>query len=281
MAQEGCISTGASLFLFPNGSLKIGPQYKFEPKALSLQKISTIKNKDMDKSIYKDIETRFDNEVTAYSNLETGQSTIIDAPLALEVVTEAAKRIVPHARRIVDIGCGAGNYTMKMLQKIPNLECTLVDLSRPMLEKARERVSSATNAEITVMHEDFRTAPLAKESFDIALAGAVLHHLRDDKDWESAFAKLYSILKKGGCLMISDLIVEDVKVLDDYSRERFADHLERIGGKEFRINHLLAVAREDTPRTMTYQLELMKKVGFSQVNILHKNACFGSFCGIK
>ncbi len=237
--------------------------------------------KVMDKSTTRDMETRFDKEVMAYSNLETGQSTIIDAPLALEVVTEAAKRIVPQAGRIVDIGCGAGNYTMKMLQKIPNLECTLVDLSRPMLEKALERVSSATNAEITVMHEDFRTAPLAEESFDIALAGAVLHHLRDDNDWEMGFAKLYSILKPGGCLMISDLIVEDVKVIDDYSRERFAGHLERIAGREFMKNHLLAVEREDTPRTMTYQLELMKKVGFRQVNILHKNACFGSFCGIK
>ncbi len=235
----------------------------------------------MDRLTTGEIETRFDNDVQTYSNLETGQSSIIDAPLALEVVTEAAKRIVPGARRIVDIGCGAGNYTMKMLQKIPNLDCTLVDLSGRMLEKAHERVSAATEGDITVVHGDFRTAELAAESFDIALAGAVLHHLRDDKDWEHAFAKLYSILKPGGCLMISDLILEDVDVLNEYSRERFADHLEKIGGKEYRVNHLLAVDREDTPRTMTYQLELMKRVGFRQVNILHKNACFGSFCGIK
>jgi len=40
----------------------------------------------------------------------------------------------------LDIGCGAGNYTLKMLTKVANLNCTLVDLSEPMVEKTKSRV---------------------------------------------------------------------------------------------------------------------------------------------
>lgn len=235
----------------------------------------------MEKATIKEIERRFDNDVETFSNLNTGQSALMDARLILEVTTEAAKRIIPNAHNILDIGCGAGNYTMMMLQKISNLNCTLVDLSSRMLEKANERVSKSTNGKVTVVHGDIRSVELPSESFDIILAGAVLHHLRDDEDWEKVFTKLYHVLKPGGCFMISDLITQNVEVLNAYSRERFCKHLEEIGGTVYRDIHIQAVEREDTPRSIFYQLDLMKRVGFTQVDILHKNACFASFCGIK
>ncbi len=235
----------------------------------------------MEKASTKEIAARFDSDVATFANLATGQTSIIDAPLALELATEAARRIAPAATDILDIGCGAGNYALMMLQKLPAANCTLVDLSEKMLAAAVERVSAAAKGKITAIHGDIRTVELKAGSFDIILAGAVLHHLRGDSDWQQVFAKLYAVLKPGGCLMISDLIKQDIGVLEDYSRERFGEHLEKIGGKTFREEHLKAVEREDTPRTMTFQLELMRKVGFSQTDILHKNACFGTFCGIK
>ena len=40
------------------------------------------------------------------------------------------------ARQVLDVGCGAGNYTLKLLERLPNLDVTLIDLSLPMLERA-------------------------------------------------------------------------------------------------------------------------------------------------
>jgi len=34
---------------------------------------------------------------------------------------------------------------------------------------------------------------------------------------------------------------------------------------------------EDTPRTLSYQLELMKQVGFSKTMVLHKHFNFAAF----
>jgi|TARA_R110002050_G_scaffold79664_3_gene170278 tRNA (cmo5U34)-methyltransferase len=235
----------------------------------------------MKKSSVAEIRERFDKDVERFSNLDTGQLTTIDAKISLELITEAARRIVPNAEQLLDIGCGAGNYSLKMLSKLPNLECTLVDLSDPMLDKAYERVSEQTNKKVHVVKGDIREVPLKQNYFDIILAGAVLHHLRDDQDWETTFKKIYGILKPGGCFMISDLITQDTEILNNYTWERYGDYLEELGGKDYRKKVLDYVDKEDSPRSMNYQLDLMKKLGFSKVEILHKNMCFGAFGGIK
>lgn len=235
----------------------------------------------MKKSTTQEIRERFDNDVERFSNLETGQVATIDATISLELITEASKRIVPNAKNVLDVGCGAGNYTLKMLSKVPNLNASLVDLSFPMLERAFERVSQETSGNVEILQGDIREVPLPENHFDIILAGAVLHHLRDDQDWETTFTKLFRSLKPGGCLMISDLITQDTDLLNDYTWQRYGDYLEGVGGKEYRQKVLDYIEKEDTPRSMNYQLDLMKKVGFSKVEILHKNMCFGAFCGIK
>ncbi len=99
----------------------------------------------MNKSTVAEIRQRFDKDVERFSNLDTGQVSTIDARISLELTTEAAKRMVPQAENLLDIGCGAGNFTLMMLSKIKNQHCTLVDLSMPMLEKAFNRVSGRNN----------------------------------------------------------------------------------------------------------------------------------------
>lgn len=235
----------------------------------------------MNKSTVEEIRERFDNDVERFSNLNTGQLSTIDAQISLELITEASKRISPKAENLLDVGCGAGNYTLMMLSKIPNLRCTLVDLSKPMLEKALERVSQRTSKQVEALQGDIREVELKENHYDIILAGAVLHHLRDDHDWERTFSKFYKLLKWGGCLMISDLITQDTELLNEYTWERYGDYLEGLGGKEYRLKVLDYVEKEDSPRSMNYQLDLMKKVGFGKVEILHKNMCFGAFGGIK
>jgi len=235
----------------------------------------------MKKSTVKEIKERFDNDVERFSNIETGQVATMDAVLSLELITETAKRIVPKAKDLLDIGCGAGNYTLKMLSKIPYLHCTLNDLSAPMLEKAKERLNNTSAKSIATIQGDIREIELEEDNFCLIMAGAVLHHLRDDKDWEDTFTKLYKILKPGGCLMISDFITQEIEPINEYMSERFASYLEGLNGKEYQQKVFNYIAKEDTPRSMTYQLELMKKVGFKKTEILHKNTCFGTFCGVK
>lgn len=235
----------------------------------------------MEKSSIAEIRERFDNDVERFSNINTGQVSTIDAKLALDIITDTAKKIVPDAKNLLDIGCGAGNYTIKMLHKIPYLNCTLVDLSKPMLDKATERLSKEKVQSITAIQNDIREADLEENHYDIILAGMVLHHLRDDQDWENTFKKLYRLLKSGGSLMISDMVTQENNKIQEHIWSKYGHYLEQTGGKEYQQKVFAYTAKEDSPRPLTYQLNLMKKVGFKYSEVLHKNLCFSAYCGIK
>ncbi|WP_210464572.1 class I SAM-dependent methyltransferase [Rufibacter roseolus] len=234
-----------------------------------------------EKSSPKEIEERFNQDVDRFSNLDTGQLSTIDAPLCLELMTAAAQYATPKATHLLDLGCGAGNFTLKMLSRIPDLNCTLLDLSYPMLERAQQRVKPETKGEITTIQGDIREVNLQEERFDIILAGAVLHHLREEAEWEAVFQKLYNLLTPGGSFWISDLVVHDDPGIHQLFWSRYADYLTGVGGEDYRDHVLAYIEKEDSPRSVTFQLDLLRRVGFKHTEILHKNACFAAFGAIK
>jgi len=233
------------------------------------------------KSTVEQIRQRFDRDVERFSNLETGQSATIDAPLVLELITQAAAATNPQATAMLDVGCGAGNYTLKMLAALPGLEVTLVDLSRPMLNRAVERISRVDVSRITTHQADVRELNLGKEAFDIILAAAVLHHLRDDAEWEAVFAKFYATLKPGGSVWISDLIEHSTVAVQTMMWDRYGDYLTEFKGEAYRDQVFAYIKQEDTPRPLLFQIDMLREVGFSNVEILHKNSCFAAFGAIK
>jgi tRNA (cmo5U34)-methyltransferase len=182
---------------------------------------------------------------------------------------------------VLDIGCGAGNNTLKLLQLAPGFAGDLLDLSAPMLERARERVTAAGAHPVRTFQADFRQADLAPASYDVILAAAVLHHLRDDADWESAFRKIHELLAPGGSFWVTDLVIHEMPAVHDLMWRRYGAYLEGLGGESYREKVFAYIDREDSPRPLTYQLDLMRRVGFSGVDVLHKNSAFAAFGGVK
>jgi tRNA (cmo5U34)-methyltransferase len=234
-----------------------------------------------EKSSVDQIRQRFDTDVERFSNLDTGQAATIDAPLVLELISTCSATTTLHARDVLDVGCGAGNYTLKLLQKLPGLNCTLIDLSQKMLDRAVQRVSAATTGTVTPMAGDVRDLPLPENSFDIILAAAVLHHLRTDSEWEAVFAKFHRSLRRGGSIWISDLIAHDLPAVQSVMWDRYGQYLAGHGGAEYRDKVFAYVEAEDTPRSLTYQTQLLRRVGFSAIEVLHKNNCFAAFGAMK
>ena len=233
------------------------------------------------KSTVREIEERFDQDVERFSNLETGQTATIDAPLAMELITEAAVAASSPIKRILDIGCGAGNNSLKLLQYEPLLECHLIDLSKNMLDRAYERVSRVNRGTTKIFQGDFRTLDLQEEFYDVILAGAVLHHLRDDEDWKKVFSKFHRLLVDGGSIWITDLVSHETDQVQEMMQARYGDYLVELGGEEYKELVFEYIEKEDSPRAVMFQLELLREVGFSQVELLHKNSCFAAFGAIK
>jgi tRNA (cmo5U34)-methyltransferase len=227
------------------------------------------------------IRDRFDREVERFSNLQTGQVALIDAPLMLELLTRSAAAVTPGARDLLDIGCGAGNYSLKMLEARPGLNVTLVDLSQPMLDRAVARVSPVTAGQVTAVQSDMRSLDAGEGRFDIIIAAATLHHLRTDAEWEAMFAKCYRALRPGGGFWIADFICHSIDAVQDVLWARYGDYLTQAKGESYRDDVFRYIALEDTPKPLLFQVDLLRAVGFSAVEILHKTSCFAAFGAVK
>ncbi len=224
------------------------------------------------KSTPEEIRTRFDNDVDRFSKLETGQTSTVDAALVLDLITTAAAASTPHAESVLDLGCGAGNFTLKLLQHLPHLRCTLVDLSLPMLQRAQERIQTAT----TAIQGDLRAADLGRESYDIVLAAAVLHHLRSRTEWKQVCAKLFTALRPNGTLWIFDLVSHEISTVQQILWDRYGDYLAELKGDDYRDHVFRYIEQEDSPVPITEQCELLRAAGFREIDILHKNTCFAA-----
>jgi tRNA (cmo5U34)-methyltransferase len=236
------------------------------------------------KSTVAEIKARFDADVERFSQLETGQVATMDAALCLEMIATTAMAVTPNIQNVLDIGCGAGNYTLKLLQKTApaTFDVTLLDLSQNMLDRAEKRVREVSDRAINTVAKDIREWDVGEAQFDVILAAAVFHHLRTDADWESVFAKLYRALRPGGALWIFDLITHDAHpAIHTTQWERYGEYLVALKDAHYRNAVFAYIEKEDTPKPLLYQTDLLRRVGFQSVDVLHKNGPFAAFGGVK
>ena len=61
----------------------------------------------------------------------------------MELITEAAKRIVPQAENLLDIGCGEGYYSDRLIEQIKQtqVDCQLwgLDISKTAVKYAAKK----------------------------------------------------------------------------------------------------------------------------------------------
>jgi len=233
------------------------------------------------KASVDEIRRRFDADVERFSNVETGQSATMDAPLVLDLITRCAASVGPQAKTLLDVGCGAGNYSIKILERLPGLDITLVDLSAPMLERAQQRLAKSSCGKLEAIQGDIREVEIGEDRFDVILGGAVLHHLRGDDEWVSTFRKLHRALKEGGALFVSDLVEHENSAINATMWDQYGRYLTDLKGEAYRDQVFDYIQREDSPRPLTYQLDLLRQAGFRYVDVLHKRATFAAYCAIK
>jgi tRNA (cmo5U34)-methyltransferase len=233
----------------------------------------------MAKASVDDIRARFDRDVERFSSLENGQLTTQDAALVLELIASSAARVTPHAKSMADLGCGAGNFSLKLAERFSFESITLIDLSLNMLNRAVERLG-ATGARVRPIQGDVRKVELAPSSHDLIVAAAVLHHLREESEWEAMFAKLYQALRPSGSLWIWDFIEHDIPGLQEEMWSRYGDYLAALKGAEYREKVFEYVAFEDSPRSVVFQLRHLRAAGFT-TDIVHKHGCFAAICAVR
>jgi tRNA (cmo5U34)-methyltransferase len=94
---------------------------------------------------------------------------------------EVLRRLLPaQPRSVLDLGCGDGRLAALVLESCPSIERVVaVDLSPPMLARARERFDGDRRVEVRPFDLADSLQPLG--TFDVIVSGFAIHHLMDDR----------------------------------------------------------------------------------------------------
>ncbi len=165
----------------------------------------------------------------------------------------------PHLETAADIGCGAGEYSLKLSNDY-NIRVTAIDL----FERAPTPIESET---IHYVHGSADLIPLPDNSTDLALALSSIYYLNDPS---KGLAEISRILRPGGIAVISGHTL--------YSIPTIVRRLQRLCVPN-RVSHLNRVNFRDVDyyldRLAEHELQLINLGGFfqpSRLNIHHKMA---------
>lgn len=107
-----------------------------------------------------------------------------------------------NGKRILDVGCGTGTFSILIKERFPTAIATGLDGDPQILEIARKKARDR-GLDIQFDHGMSFSLPYPDMSFDVALTSMMLHHLdRDDK--QKTAQEMYRVLRPGGWLFGMD-----------------------------------------------------------------------------
>lgn len=115
------------------------------------------------------------------------------------------------AERILELGCGTGELSLKVLERCPQAHLVAVDYSPRMLAYAQKKLGAAGYTDrITWVETDFgdwatgQASGLNDEAkFDACVSSLAIHHLNHQLKLK-LFQQIHQSLKPGGCFWNAD-----------------------------------------------------------------------------
>lgn len=123
--------------------------------------------------------------------------------------------IPANSRQVLELGCGTGGLTGKILSRFPKIQIVAVDYSRGMLDFASTQIEQAGYGKrVSWIKADFGNlanlnSPLTQgHGFDVCLSSLAIHHLTDPMK-QKLFQWIRKNLHPNGCFWNGDLVLPD------------------------------------------------------------------------
>jgi predicted O-methyltransferase YrrM len=157
-------------------------------------------------------------------------------------------------KRLLDVGGGAGTYTMAFLRKAPHLKATLFDLPE-VIEIARAQLTKDGFIDrVELVPGDYGVDELPG-GFDLALLSAVIHSNGREEN-RALFRNVFRSLESGGTVLVRDYFLDETRTYPP-------------DGAMFAVNMLVATAA-GTAYTFAETRENLESAGFREVKLIRE-----------
>ncbi len=196
-----------------------------------------------------DVPTDAMSKAIGYSNDELG-AVPDGANLGLGCGNPTALASLKKGETVLDLGSGAGFDCFLAANVVGETGRVIgIDMTHEMLQKARENAIKGGYENVEFRLGEIENIPAADNAVDVVISNCVIN-LSPDKS--KVFRESFRVLKPGGRLMVSDIVL--MKELPEALRSSIAAYVGCISG---------ALLKED-------YLETIRQAGFEDVKILEE-----------
>jgi len=176
------------------------------------------------------------------------------------------------AERVLELGCGTGVLTARLVERYPAATVTAVDASAKMLAVTEARLPAGARF---VAHEGrFEDLAFAPGSFDLVTSSIALHHL---EDMEPYFRRIVDWLVPGGTFLYADQMRGGTERNHHINWSAMTDFWREPGHLDAEeIRSLEDHARDhDHYRPILDQARWLAAAGFVEVDVVWRNWMWG------
>lgn len=140
---------------------------------------------------------------------------------------------------VLDLGSGAGFDCFLSANKVGNTGRVIgVDMTPEMIDKARENAKKGNYTNVEFRLGEIEHLPVEDNSVDIIISNCVIN-LSPEK--QQVFKEAYRVLKKGGRLMVSDIVLEEK--LPDEVKESIEAYVGCIAGASLKTEYIASIQK--------------------------------------
>jgi ubiquinone/menaquinone biosynthesis C-methylase UbiE len=172
--------------------------------------------------------------------------------------TLIAQAELSDCRRVLEIGCGTGNLTLRVKRAHPSLEVIGSDPDPLALRRAQRKALQLKG--IRFERGYAQQLPYADGEFDRVLSSMMLHHLDNDAK-ASAAAEIFRVLRPGGRLHLVD-IGGDVTARDGLAARLIRHSQHAAGNLGDAIPRLLRTAGFDCTEVATHRQRIVGRLTY-------------------
>ena len=159
------------------------------------------------------------------------------ANLGLGCGNPTALASLKEGETVLDLGSGAGIDCFLAAKLIGESGRVIgVDMTAEMIEQARENIRKGNYKNVEFRLGEIEHLPVADNSIDIVISNCVIN-LSPDKG--QVFKEAYRVLKPGGRLMISDIVL--LKELPDAIKDSIEAYIGCVAGATTKKEYLAAI----------------------------------------